>query len=578
MNSISLISRLIIVLTLVLLTNRQALPDKPSLPAWNGSDLISGINGVGTLRYSPVGMGAYPYFTQMPYPLDVSVNGIPMRSVSPFGADTELVPYVFADSIAVDPARGVRFFSRPLKSDEPISRFRFHQGTRRRFIFDYSFQRMLSEKSALMIGGESAGIHGGDRSEKNGLRDYIMAYQYYPDRGGTVDVRVNAYRDRDGLFDLDNGGVNADYPHMGERKTDNITFAASYEDLPLTEKVRMTTRLYGIDSNTRFDRFGLRKSLDDNSVGGNVALNLEKGAHTFGVEASYDHRTLDSRIHDDSWTRDTSDVLLTHLLNRGGVSVETWGGAGYSSEYGTTLQGGSKLAVEHGAGNRMIVSGYFKDVCPDMSVEYYTSPTFSDSATVFGLDAASVAVAEAGIEIERPSYGIGIFGFAGRYDSLWRFQPSSIVSSLLVENQSLTRISQPEEDDTVGGYRFNATFHGGERLTYRVICGGYGRYGGSVWPYPDTNASLSGLLNRAYFNGNLETGIEGRLRYQAWDDHDIDPSGGYLFADAGLVLRVKTIKLFYYLENLTSEEISWFNTLGWQGMNGMWGITWTLFE
>ena len=177
---------LLIVLSLAVTTNRYAISDELALPFWNGADLTARTNSAAVLRYSPFGMGAYPYLPQMPYSTDISVDGIPLRSVSPFGADTELIPYVFADSVSVDPAHGVRFFSRSLKCEEPVSRFRFHQGTRRRFIFDYSFQRMLSEKSALLIGGESAGIHGGDDSEKNGLRNYVMAYQRYPDRGGTV--------------------------------------------------------------------------------------------------------------------------------------------------------------------------------------------------------------------------------------------------------------------------------------------------------------------------------------------------------------------------------------------------------
>ncbi|MFA6471712.1 MAG: hypothetical protein WCU00_06700, partial [Candidatus Latescibacterota bacterium] len=54
------------------------------------------------------------------------------------------------------------------------------------------------------------------------------------------------------------------------------------------------------------------------------------------------------------------------------------------------------------------------------------------------------------------------------------------------------------------------------------------------------------------------------------------PDGAFFFLDSGISVKISSLMIYYKVENITGEDMQWFNTLGWQGMNSLWGIRWEL--
>ncbi|HUT64466.1 MAG TPA: hypothetical protein VMZ04_10980, partial [Anaerolineae bacterium] len=95
-----------------------------------------------------------------------------------------------------------------------------------------------------------------------------------------------------------------------------------------------------------------------------------------------------------------------------------------------------------------------------------------------------------------------------------------------------------------------------------------------TWIYPPTEFFSHVNLSRNFFSDRLTQTVFGTARYMRWRDWDSTPEGNYFFLDVGITVKVSSLELFYKIENVTNEEMKWFNTMGWLGRNALWGITW----
>ena len=94
------------------------------------------------------------------------------------------------------------------------------------------------------------------------------------------------------------------------------------------------------------------------------------------------------------------------------------------------------------------------------------------------------------------------------------------------------------------------------------------------WPYPSMELFSDMRLSRKCISDRLTATIFGDIRAVRWNDGNSSPYENYLFLNCGLSIKVSTLELFYIIENITNEDIQWFNTLGWLDRNAMWGVRW----
>ena len=85
-------------------------------------------------------------------------------------------------------------------------------------------------------------------------------------------------------------------------------------------------------------------------------------------------------------------------------------------------------------------------------------------------------------------------------------------------------------------------------------------------------------LKLIFVNNIIDSMMFFDIRFSRWEDGPITPHGNYFFIDAGVSAKIKTLELFYRIENITSEDMQWFNAMGWQGRNSMWGVRWEFEE
>ncbi len=102
---------------------------------------------------------------------------------------------------------------------------------------------------------------------------------------------------------------------------------------------------------------------------------------------------------------------------------------------------------------------------------------------------------------------------------------------------------------------------------------------GENWPYPSFEINSDLKASRKFINENLNATIFGNARFKRWsEDSSLSPYGNYFLLDCGIVIKVGTLGLFYKIENVTNENIRWFNTMGWLGRNAMWGCKWIFYD
>ena len=70
--------------------------------------------------------------------------------------------------------------------------------------------------------------------------------------------------------------------------------------------------------------------------------------------------------------------------------------------------------------------------------------------------------------------------------------------------------------------------------------------------------------------------VFGEARLLGWKQGPVTPDGVFFFLDCGVSVRIRSFMIFYKMENLTNQDMRWFDMLGWQGMNSLWGVRWEL--
>ncbi|MFC1692145.1 TonB-dependent receptor [Candidatus Latescibacterota bacterium] len=575
--------------------------DEMSIPAFTVADMLPGNAGISILRYGSFGLGAYPYSYTLPMAgLKVFIDGVPLKSFSPFGPDLELIPFIYADSLEYRSTwvhggmRALNINTKAVTEDKLLTTTRFLLGSRRRFNYNASFRRKLGKNSdtstsSVFFSGSSNGIHGSEDTEENSARNYFARYQRFLENNGIVHFSLHTFRDRDGLVDLDRRS------HMGQRKTDNIAVSIGFNEYPIGTKTNVSSTLYYNSVNSRFDRYGFRKSLDDNSAGLHVAVSTKRGNTNYGFNASHDTQYFDSRIHDDFWSRSTTDVSTSFLWKNDRFRVMLNGGLLNSTKYGngTKIEGKLTLLTENE--QELVLRGFITDEFPDTGKEYYTSLVFSDTTIVYDLDKYTISEIEIGVHLKKNYCSIGLFGF-GSSSKLPLFMPSTAVMSV-PRNNTAKNETEPvagqepfssryymSPERGVFGYRiyFNARF--GERLRCDIMSN-WSQRTASIrrkrhdnGAYPSCEFFSDVRLSRKFFNERLTSIVFGSARLNRWNDDYTNPFGNYFLLDSGLSIQVSTLELFYKIENITNENIRWFNTLGWQGRNSMWGLQWKFYN
>ena len=81
-----------------------------------------------------------------------------------------------------------------------------------------------------------------------------------------------------------------------------------------------------------------------------------------------------------------------------------------------------------------------------------------------------------------------------------------------------------------------------------------------------------------FLNNVLKPTLFANARFLRWDESEITPKGNYFLLDCGIEIKVSSLELFYKVENITNEDIEWFNTMGWLGRNTMWGGKWIFYD
>ena len=537
---------------------------------WTAADMAESLPSVSLFRYSSAGLGSYPYLSSAPgVPMTVTLDGVPLRALSPFGPDLDLLTTQFAGSVSLCNVRELAVESIGIAPDEPVTSTSFLLGKRRRFRTNMSFNRRISERSGIVVAGASSGIHGGEFLEKSSARNYFVKYQRDLAGSGSLVYWVHALRDRDGLADLSRSDT------MGERRTDGLTMAAGLDDYRLGERMALSTKLFYQKFNSRIGRYGSRRSLDDDTAG--FRLNVRGGDENgYHVSLSHDIRMFDSRIHDESWTRGETGIEGGVRLASGKNSILLTVGETWSSEYGA----GSMLRAEFGrwvGGMQWNIRLLHEDVIPDTGSEYYSSLLFTDSTYVEQPEIYRLNSAETSVRL-------GDSGEVGVFFSRYAHPSNSILISA-IRSESLTDGSYLADATSLAGMRLSYGYSANQRYSYEVNGDAEYRHVVSgntdddLWPFPAVTASLGTRVSGDFIGDHLHAILFQTSRFLYYNaPSGLTPSDGYFLLDVGLTLRVRTVELFYTMENLTGEDILWFDALGSLGRNSMWGIRWVFYD
>ena len=578
-HSIVSLMRFLYVLLLVycVLSRAESGAEELSVPAWSAADMLPVDSGISMLRYGAFGLGAYPYRHAAPgADIKVYVDGVPLRSFSPFGPDLELVPPLFGYSPDSGSLDGLNFVMLDEYENKPVTCTRFLVGPQHRFNFDVLFKRKVGEKNVIYFDGSSSGIHEKEDTEKNTLRSYYVKYKHLLTAGSSVDFSIWAFRDRDGLVDLDNQS------HMGERKTDGVSVSLGLMDYHIGELTGVSAHCYYQSADSRYDRYGLRKSLSDNTAGVNVTLSTKRGNSEYGLKVLHDIRFFDSRIHTQSWTRNMTDITSSVKWENSRFRLALKSGLMYSSKYGEATGIEGELVLLGPPEQEFVIRVLSTDEFPDTGKEYYTSLAFSRNAIVSELEKYNTSELEAGLRFIKKHVNLGLYGFISSSEA-----PLLGISTAVQDIRTLSPYSHSTEC-----YKG----HKNESSGYRIFCDAYveKQYKCTVmtnfkyrtanlfhrsftlktWIYPPTEFFSHVNLSRNFFSDRLTQTFFGTARYMRWRDWESSPEGNYFFLDVGITVKVSSLELFYKIENVTNEEMKWFNTMGWLGRNALWGITW----
>lgn len=544
-------------------------------PQYDLNSLIPVDSGMSTNRYATFGFGRYPYMFSMPGTATrITLDGVPLPAYSPFGADLESAPLQLMDSMQIDGMGHIDIGTIDVEEDVPVSTIGFLTGQHRRSVVEYSFARKTGARSGIVFGGSAYGAHAHEDTYKNSMRNYYLSLRQTLENKAEASLTLRGFRDRDGLVDLDR------ITYMGERKTDHMSVALGLKNYTIGEYVDLAGAAWYQKNNSRFHRHDYRKSLDDDDAGINVDVSADRGTSTYRLNVNHITKFFDSAIHDDSWTRNESRVKGFWSRRTSGWGFSLSGGLVYSSEYG----GGSELAGEivrlGPFDEELVIHANRYDMVPCTGMEYFTSLTFSDSAFVSDLDMYTLENIELGFRNRTDRFSWGVFGF-GYEGDVPMLRPSSAVQDIMMtEGFSFSTITRMSETDKYYGGRWYLALDGGEKYIYALRSRGgirFSRYDDdALWLYPSGDIFTEARVTRSFFGGKLDGTAFGSMEVLWWDEYYTGPQDSHAFIDIGISIKVSTLELFYKIENITNEDVLWFDTFGRLGANTVWGATWTL--
>ncbi len=553
---------------------------------FTAADALLGTGGISLFRYAALGSGTYPFPESMPSAgMRVIIDGVPLRSRSPFGPDLEMIPAAFVDSLIVAGTRDIAIITPRQLPEVPQTDTRFLTGIRHRFNMDAMFRIALTDSSGVTAGGSSSGMLGRYLAgvehfiPRYNLRNYLFNYRRDLAIGGTMNLQVRGGRDRKELADLDRLVL------MGEQKTDEVTVSAAITDFPMPGHVVVSPVIYYQPSTSRFARFGFRKSLDDDVFGVRISGRQDLGNTSYGLELFHEQNFFDSRIHRARWGRHESAVTGSFRYRGGFLGLILEGTGKYHSKYGAGARAGAEAAFSWNAEWETVFRASHETLYPTVGQEYYTSLVFSDSALVNTLEKGSVSEAGAALRLSTSLGKAELSGFLSRSDAPVFF-PSGAVDPLTGNVFSTSTVIMVDGITGSGGrLSFDTGFRQIRPLTVRIVTANTGRWYNdqSMRLFPALESVTSGTMAGAFFNGDLVLNGFGRAGAYWWRRSDRVPPGEYpsgtrFLVDAGVSVQVGPLELFYRVENLIGEDIRWFRTIDWQGRNTMYGGRWVFYQ
>ena len=371
---------------------------------------------------------------------------------------------------------------------------------------------------------------------------------------------------------------------MGERKTDNFSASLGMNEYPIGKRTFISPVVYYQSGNSRFHRYGLRKSLDETSAGLNVLLSRKSENNIYRLQALHDTRFFDSRLHNKQytpWTRHESEITASFKREKERYRLLLSSGVLNSSEYGAGITFKSEVALLVHPEYELVLRGITSDKFPDTGQEYYTSLVFSDTTIVSDLEKYNISQVETGVQFKKGLFNLGFFAFHSN-SKIPLFRVSPVLYERIYDyspDPNSTHCSMSSREKSYG-YRLYFDTHIEKRLTYDISMNLNQRAGkNKVWPYPSFELFSDIRISGNFISDLLKSTTFARAGFLRWnDDGGITPRGNHYLLDFGIVIKVSSLELFYTVENIINEDLEWFNTMGWLGRNAMWGGRWIFYD
>jgi len=530
------------------------------IPRLSAADYIPFNSGLSILRYGSFGEGIFPYSPALTgAPVEIRVDGVPLPSFSPFGPNLERIPYLAIDSLAVKQGRTIWIATPDTIPKIPLTRMDFFTGDKRRFRFQTTFLRRMTANSGIFACGTSDGIHGGDVTEGNTSRNYYFKYLHNLKNGGLMQAAVSG-----GLYRTDISDI-VSRRAMGTSEMDHLLLSLGVKNYRLSKDTGLFSTVYYRGGLSRLNRFNVPANFDDDAFGAMVSLAREMPGRSYNLDFTVDSRKFRGRTVRAVFRDTISRVQAQGSWDLRPVHIAVSGGAAYSSRYGAGGIAEGSLYLPLYGKSELVARGYLSHEFPDPGNEFYPSLAFSDSILSSGLRRYHLAGFEAGIKVRRWGADWGVFGFSSLADTPF-FVPQT-PSERLGDTERYT------------GTRFTLSFNREGKVRYEGnVKVDY--IGGStpllIWPHPSLDAIARANASRIFFGGALHGAVFGEAKLLRWKHGPITPDGAFFFLDCGISARITSFLIYYKIENATNEDMQWFDTLGWQGMNSLWGIRWEL--
>jgi len=530
------------------------------VPQWTAGDLLDAQGGVSILQPGSFGAGQFPYRTMIPpVSFDVRLNGAPLPAFSPFGPNMERLPIGFTDSITVISNQTIRLASLDSIPENPITRIGFLSGERRRYRFHGTFNRKITGRSAIFIGGAADGIRGNALIQGSASRLYSFKYIYFLENGGMLKTEAGGGRDRSDVYDL------AASAGMGSHRIDNTFLSSGLERYPLSPNVLFSSLLYYRNGDGRLQRYGTGMGFIDDSFGAAGRLEIQRNGMTYCIDLTNDARFFDNRTGKTGWSDNITGFYSSVAWKSPRIRLSIGGGGRYSTEYGlgAAAEGEISIPVLHEA--NFVARGMFTHRFPGPEHLFYPSMAYSDTLGVSELDKHRISELETGFQNRRGNVEYGVYGFTA-FANVPRFIP--IPASMLMTG-----------DELYGGGRIKLGIVGMRSFRYEAearleYTGGSSMI--SIWPRPVFRAEAKGNLSRIFFHGNLHSAAFGRILMEHRAASPVSPDGGNVFLEGGISAKISSLILYYQVENITGAGMRWFGVYSVQGRNSVWGVRWNL--